>query len=167
MDSPINYSDICEFGKCYYPATDHYPHLSSVDVICDRCKITNLDACIGWNDFDLCMNCVNIVKGFKRKSKKKLEIVPQQKVTVHSRIDQKQNFPVSPPVMLMMQYQFQPIFERRAIPAPLIDDRLSVPLMMQNEFGEDDHTIPQYDESKSRMAQLQFSPNTPSSQKKE
>ena len=60
------YHQIMQYGKFYYPATLHYPNTltTNVDtlvnnVVCDRCKQPNLQACIGYQNSDLCMLCVH------------------------------------------------------------------------------------------------------------
>jgi hypothetical protein len=54
-EDKINYT--LKFGTYYNPATRHYG--SSGNVICDNCRRENLKACIGWNDCDLCMQCID------------------------------------------------------------------------------------------------------------
>jgi len=44
-------------GTYYYPAWKHYGRKTSV--FCDRCNRQNLRACIGYNNFDLCLLCVD------------------------------------------------------------------------------------------------------------
>lgn len=44
-------------GKYYNPAWNHYGR--KTNVVCDRCKTTQLKVCIGWNKYDLCMKCVD------------------------------------------------------------------------------------------------------------
>lgn len=44
-------------GIWYYPAWRHYNSL--VCVVCDRCNKSNLPACIGFDNIDLCILCVN------------------------------------------------------------------------------------------------------------
>jgi hypothetical protein len=58
-------NDIITYGSYYYPATSHYTR--SCTVMCDRCKKTNISACIGYNNFDLCLECVD--KVIKEKGK--------------------------------------------------------------------------------------------------
>ncbi|ARF11260.1 hypothetical protein Klosneuvirus_1_117 [Klosneuvirus KNV1] len=49
--------NILKNGTYYYPATKHYG-INSTNVICDRCKRTNLDVCIGLDTYDLCLSCI-------------------------------------------------------------------------------------------------------------
>lgn len=51
--------DVVLNGKYYNPAYSHYGY--KTNVVCDRCKRTNLDICIGYKDQDLCFNCVDII----------------------------------------------------------------------------------------------------------
>lgn len=46
-------------GRYYNPASDHY--LSVDHVVCDQCKRTHIDKCIGWEEYDLCISCVRIL----------------------------------------------------------------------------------------------------------
>ncbi len=50
------YFRILDFGKYYYPAWKHYGR--PVSVACDRCGKSNLRACVGYGQQDLCMICV-------------------------------------------------------------------------------------------------------------
>lgn len=43
-------------GTYYNPASSHYN--TGASVICDRCKRTNLDMCIGYESYDLCFQCI-------------------------------------------------------------------------------------------------------------
>lgn len=51
--------DIYKLGKYYNPASTHYGEGKSV--ICDRCAKRNLNACIGYLDYDLCLSCADVV----------------------------------------------------------------------------------------------------------
>lgn len=51
--------NIVTYGTFYFPATAHYSRPCSV--VCDRCKKTNIVACVGYKEYDLCMKCVDIV----------------------------------------------------------------------------------------------------------
>jgi hypothetical protein len=58
--------EIIENGTYYYPAKKHY----NQNVVCDRCFKKDLDACIGYKKYDLCLNCVNdLIQIQKLKSK--------------------------------------------------------------------------------------------------
>jgi len=52
----INYT--LKFGTYYNPATKHYGS-NLAKVVCDNCQKENLKACVGWNDCDLCMQCID------------------------------------------------------------------------------------------------------------
>jgi hypothetical protein len=52
----INYT--LKFGTYYNPASRHYGSNAS-NVICDNCRKENLKACIGWENCDLCMQCID------------------------------------------------------------------------------------------------------------
>ena len=51
--------DIATKGSYYYPASKHYNVLTRVQ--CDRCRQTNLPACIGYQNADLCLKCADEV----------------------------------------------------------------------------------------------------------
>lgn len=59
--------NIYRYGKYYNPAKSHYPYNQNSIVNCDKCNKSNLPVCIGWNDLDLCLGCVDIIS--KRKDK--------------------------------------------------------------------------------------------------
>jgi len=48
-------------GIHYKPATSRYPTNSSVNVICDKCDAGNLEECIGYEDYDLCLSCAGSI----------------------------------------------------------------------------------------------------------
>jgi hypothetical protein len=50
---------ICKNGTYYNPANKHYN--STGNVMCDRCQSDPLVASIGWNNYDLCLKCVDII----------------------------------------------------------------------------------------------------------
>lgn len=47
-----------KYGTYYNPATSHY-NKPFVNVICDNCHKENLKSCIGHNNCDLCLECVD------------------------------------------------------------------------------------------------------------
>lgn len=47
-----------KYGTYYNPATSHY-NKPFVNVICDNCHKENLKSCIGHNNYDLCLGCVD------------------------------------------------------------------------------------------------------------
>ena len=49
-------SNIYKNGKYYNPAWTHYQEGAVVS--CDRCKRTQLNVCIGWKEYDMCLKCV-------------------------------------------------------------------------------------------------------------
>ena len=52
--------NIVKNGTYYFPASKHYNN-QSTNVVCDRCRKTNLDTCIGLDNYDLCLSCVQDV----------------------------------------------------------------------------------------------------------
>jgi len=70
MDEKLK--NICLYGKYYNPAEKHYG--KKCDVICDRCFRHNLDISIGWQELDLCLQCVQVVNDQMDKQIKTTEI---------------------------------------------------------------------------------------------
>lgn len=68
------YYQIYKFGDYYNPASKHYETRSNynvINVICDRCGRKNLNICIGYNDYDLCIPCVDeLDRTYKNESNK-------------------------------------------------------------------------------------------------
>jgi hypothetical protein len=52
----LSYHTILENGKFYYPAWSHYNKV--VIVVCYKCGKSELKACIGFDNYDLCITCV-------------------------------------------------------------------------------------------------------------
>lgn len=97
---------IYKHGTYYNPASSHYGEISNV--ACDRCHKNNLDVCIGWQTYDLCLLCVNEINN-------KLKIKP-----------------AFPPVVMyttnMMQNQFRNGINQ------MENDISHKTYMMQNQF---------------------------------
>jgi hypothetical protein len=53
----LGYYQVIDYGKYYCPAWMHYGRKTIV--FCDRCNIPNLNCCIGYKNFDLCLRCAN------------------------------------------------------------------------------------------------------------
>lgn len=53
----MNLMEIAKKGMYFCPAYKHYGQMTNV--VCDRCNKTNLKACIGYNDKDLCLKCAD------------------------------------------------------------------------------------------------------------
>lgn len=51
---------ILKNGTYYFPATKHYNN-NSTSVLCDRCRRTDLNMCIGLDTYDLCLPCIQDV----------------------------------------------------------------------------------------------------------
>ena len=56
MDTVIK--NVYKYGKYYNPAWTHYRR-DDANVSCDRCHRTQLKVSIGWDKYDLCMDCVD------------------------------------------------------------------------------------------------------------
>lgn len=50
---------IVKYGTYYFPANEHYGGQGYVT--CDRCAKNKLNACIGYDSEDLCLNCVTVI----------------------------------------------------------------------------------------------------------
>lgn len=48
-----------KFGKYVNPAWSRYNN--PTNVICNRCKANSLRVCVGYEEIDLCMKCVDII----------------------------------------------------------------------------------------------------------
>lgn len=54
---------IIENGKYYFPAWMHYGKETTVQ--CDKCQIGPISDCIGFQNYDICMNCAKIISSYK------------------------------------------------------------------------------------------------------
>src|SRR5437868_7628311 len=102
--------DIVNYGTYYNPASNHYNNGGTVT--CDRCKKTDLDICIGWEKYDLCLPCVEKVKN-------------------------NMNKPVSDntPRIMMMQSQFATRMEQEQFRTKMQQNQFAT-FMQQNQFNE-------------------------------
>src|SRR3990172_4781987 len=53
------FQKIVQLGKYYFPAHLHYSRETTIT--CDRCQRNQIPACIGWQQYDLCLNCAQKV----------------------------------------------------------------------------------------------------------
>jgi len=53
--------DACELGKYYKPAYMHYEQM--INVYCDMCQEEQLCECFGYQDIDLCLQCMQQITG--------------------------------------------------------------------------------------------------------
>ncbi len=54
----MDFFKIVYHGKFYYPASLHYNNEFS-NIVCDKCHRNNLKVCIGWEKFDICIQCAH------------------------------------------------------------------------------------------------------------
>ncbi len=62
-NQPINRDimlNIYKNGTYYNPAKKHYGS-DATNIVCDRCYKNNLDICIGWLTYDLCLQCIQSI----------------------------------------------------------------------------------------------------------
>ncbi len=99
----MNYISICKNGKYYNPASDHYPTSGpSTVVVCDRCQRNNLKVCVGYNDYDLCLKCVEEGTELMGKSGPVTKMEQQQyRSPVHTRMLQGMSRDESPKTYLV------------------------------------------------------------------
>jgi len=62
----MSYQNIIQNGNYFFPAWKHYGN-PQLNVTCDRCNKTNLQACIGYGDRDLCLLCADNLTSFNIK----------------------------------------------------------------------------------------------------
>ena len=86
---------ILKNGTYYNPASKHY-NFNSTNVVCDRCRKTGLDMCIGFESYDLCLQCVQDVNS----QLKKQVPIKQPEIATYMQQDQFR------PLTRMIQGQF-------------------------------------------------------------
>ena len=91
------YTAILQRGTFYCPAGAHYGN-PSASVICDRCRRSNIPACIGFERNDLCLPCTEL-------------LALRLPVITHSQYEVVQRIPTTvreyPRVTLMIQEMFE------------------------------------------------------------
>ena len=55
------------FGKFNNPADKRY--YPGASVRCDRCNKNNLDICISWDKYDLCLKCISDINSIVKDNK--------------------------------------------------------------------------------------------------
>ena len=55
----MNFQEIFSKGSFYRPAYKHYStfYVAKIEVMCDRCKASNINSCFGYKNFDICLSC--------------------------------------------------------------------------------------------------------------
>jgi len=66
--------EVYKYGTYYNPASKHYSLFEDINVVCDRCNRSRLPVCIGYNEYDLCLKCVDAISDhgkfiFKKETK--------------------------------------------------------------------------------------------------
>jgi len=81
--SDKKYNNVIKYGKFYYPATSHYPN--SLNIQCDRCYKNDLQSCIGYEDIDLCLKCVDLLTNLKNTNQFEIQIPKEYKYLTEPR----------------------------------------------------------------------------------
>ena len=121
-------------GIYYSPASKHYNNGNAdLSVVCDRCKKTNLDICIGYETYDICLQCIQEISN-QLKKQKEIEKFPSCTATY------------------MQQDQFRPMY------ATNMEQAQFRPLtrMIQSQFRNSNNYD---DDCKTFMIQSQFTKN--------
>ena len=66
------FRQIVHNGQYYFPASNHYQRATTVN--CDRCQRSQIPACIGWREYDLCLGCAQIIV---ERSMMRVQVSPQ------------------------------------------------------------------------------------------
>lgn len=99
--TPSTMRTICQDGVYYIPAWRHYN--TQVSVVCDRCNKTHLSACIGYQNYDLCLNCVDKISEQLYPSRPKKE-------QIHTYMMLSTLTPPHPPLMHPFAHKPSPTF---------------------------------------------------------
>jgi hypothetical protein len=67
------YRNIVNHGQYFNPASRHYPDmdLENDALSCDRCNRVGIESCIGWKDYDLCLECATDISSIPSSIKEK------------------------------------------------------------------------------------------------
>lgn len=55
-------------GTFFNPASSHYVSTGSSNVVCDRCRKSELVSCIGYGELDICLSCASDIESSVRRS---------------------------------------------------------------------------------------------------
>ena len=154
-------------GIYYSPSGKHY-NKPNTNVVCDRCHTTQLDVCIGYEDYDMCLTCIQeIGKQLKRKEEiEKFPTATYEKLAEMRRPDTKTYMlqsqflpPTSYQTMTNMeQSQFKPP-SRYQTKTNMEQSQFRPSVltrMIQNQFIDNEESD---EDTKTFMVQSQFRPN--------
>lgn len=113
--------NIVKNGTYYNPAYNHYGYVTSVK--CDKCNRAGINVCIGWEKYDLCMACVDLL------TTKKPDLPKPRNL----------NDGFNGIYTLMMQSQFKPRptpIEKNNKKLDEIDASSTLSFMMQEQFKQ-------------------------------
>jgi len=100
---------ICKNGTYYNPAWKHYN--METNVVCDKCFRDNLVMCIGYKEYDLCLNCVQDISTISKQDTKSYMIQTQFRpgcIKKQMTTNMLQNQFTTMRVTSMLQNQFRP-----------------------------------------------------------
>jgi len=122
------YRNIVNHGQYFNPASRHYPHMDlEFDALsCDRCNRVNIPSCIGWRDYDLCLECAtevsSIPTSIKENNDDNVKVQRRKNDEMKTLMMQEQyddNDSSNDDIMTyMMQAQFRPSFQNIAASDP-------------------------------------------------
>ena len=136
MADETTYKYIIKYGTYYFPAEKHYQdYRYQLVVQCDRCRRDRLTSCLGWENYDLCMECVPQVERMILRS----QMVPQS--------------PQDTFKTLMVQDQFKYKTKMRQ---SQFDSRACVTNMEQSQFKAQVRTRMEQEQYATKMIQDQF-----------
>jgi len=152
----VNFEQIIKNGNFYFPAWTHY-NKNDANVTCDRCRRTNLKCCIGYNEYDLCLDCTEDVVQILNRPIKPIQSTYEPIIMT----EMEQNF-IKPGMRTRMEQDFiRPQIKTKMAQRMYNDNTIT--LMAQNMF-EDDIMIRNrggngMDETKTFMCQSMFNLN--------
>ncbi len=84
----MDFYKIVKKGKYYYPASLHYSENSRVT--CDRCRMNDIKACLGWEEYDLCIKCVDeVIFLIDQKNDQEMTLMEQEMLRPTTRMEQR------------------------------------------------------------------------------
>ena len=127
---PLDRETMIKVYKCgtyHNPASQRYG--PDANVVCDRCKKSKLDVCIGYQTYDLCLACIQEIN----------ELLKKKPITTLPECSR------NPPLTRMIQSQFRPtgstggsMMRTNMVQNQFRSNVDTVTLMAQNQFRPND-----------------------------